>query len=155
VRPARPGGTPWEIVAIIDEHSTHALRQMDPKLARRIARFNKRFTNRLTGPLAPYLPGFGVVTHTGRRSGRTYQTPVNVFSRDDTFIFALTYGRDSQWVKNVLAAGGCELTTRGRRHRLTHPEVFRDERQRAAAPIARPILRLVGANDFLRLRRAA
>jgi deazaflavin-dependent oxidoreductase (nitroreductase family) len=126
---------------------------MDPQLARRIARFNKRFTNRLTGPLAQYLPGFGVVTHVGRHSGRTYRTPVNVFTHDECFIFALTYGREAQWVRNVLAAGGCELTARGQRHRLTHPEVFRDERQRAVAPIARPILRLVGANDFMRLRR--
>jgi deazaflavin-dependent oxidoreductase (nitroreductase family) len=128
---------------------------MDPKLARRIARFNKRFTNRLTGPLAPYVPGLGVVIHSGRRSGRRYETPVNVFSWDDGFVFALTYGRESQWVKNVLAAGGCELMTRGRRYRLEHPEVFRDERRRAALPIARPILGLVGANDFMRLRRAA
>jgi len=127
---------------------------MDPKLARRIARFNKRFTNRLTGPLAQHLPGFGVVTHVGRRSGRTYRTPVNVFARDESVIFALTYGRDAQWVKNVLAAGECELTTRGQRHRLTHPEVFRDERKRPAVPIARPILRMVGTNDFMRLRRA-
>lgn len=127
---------------------------MDPELARRVARFNKRFTNRLTGPLAPHLPGFGVVTHVGRRSGRTYQTPVNVFTRDDAFVIALTYGREAQWVKNVLAAGGCELTTRGRRHRLTDPELFRDEHYRAAAPIARPMLRLVGANEFLRMRNA-
>jgi deazaflavin-dependent oxidoreductase (nitroreductase family) len=127
---------------------------MDPKLARRIARFNKRFTNRLTGPLARYLPGFGVITHVGRRTGRTYETPVNVFARDEEFIFALPYGRDAQWVRNVLAADGCELMTRGRRHRLIRPEVFHDERHRRAAGIARPILRLVGANDFMRLQRA-
>lgn len=127
---------------------------MEPELARRIARFNLRYTNRLTGPLAPYLPGFGVVEHTGRRSGRTFRTPVNVFSRDDGFVIALTYGRQSQWVKNVMAAGGCELTTRGRRHRLTQPEVFRDPQRRAAAPIARPMLSLVGASDFMRLRRS-
>jgi deazaflavin-dependent oxidoreductase (nitroreductase family) len=128
---------------------------MDARLARRIARINKHFTNRLTGPLAPHLPGFGVVTHVGRRSGRTYDTPVNVFARDGGFVIALTYGREAQWVQNVLAAGGCELTTRGRRHRLTHPEVFRDDSRHAVAPIARPMLRLVGANEFVRLRRTA
>lgn len=127
---------------------------MDPRLARRIARFNKRFTNRLTTPLALHLPGFAVVTHVGRRSGRTYRTPVNVFTQDDSFVFALTYGREAQWVANVKAAGGCGLTTRGRRYRLTDPEVFTDAHRRAAAPIARPILRLVGVHDFLRMRRA-
>lgn len=126
---------------------------MDPQLARRIARFNTRFTNRLTEPLAQYLPGMGVVTHIGRTSGRTYRTPVNVFTHDGCFIFALTYGREAQWVRNVLAAGGCELTTRGQAHRLTRPELFRDERQQAAALIARPILRMVGTDDFMRLHR--
>ena len=31
----------------------------------------------------------------------------------DGYLLALTYGPDSDWVKNVLAAGGCELVTRG------------------------------------------
>jgi deazaflavin-dependent oxidoreductase (nitroreductase family) len=127
---------------------------MDPRLARRIARFNRRFTNRLIGPLAPRLPGFGVVTHVGRRTGDSHRTPVNVFARADGFVIALTYGREAQWVRNVLAAGGCELETRGRRYRLVEPAIVRDESRRAAAPIARPMLRLVGAADFMRLRRA-
>jgi hypothetical protein len=42
--------------------------------------------------------------------------------------------------------------TRGRTYSLTGPEIFHDERRLAAAPIARPILRLLGAADFLRLR---
>lgn len=128
---------------------------MDPGLARRIARFNKRFTNRLTRPLAPHLPGFGVVFHTGRKSGRRYETPVNVFRRDDGFAFALTYGVQSDWVQNVLAAGGCELLTHGRRYRLSEPQLVHDERRRLATVFARPILRLIGAADFLRLRTVA
>jgi deazaflavin-dependent oxidoreductase (nitroreductase family) len=128
---------------------------VDPALARTIAHFNKRFTNRLTRPLAPHLPGFGVVAHTGRKSGRRYETPVNVFARDDGFVIALTYGRESDWVKNVLAAGGCGLTTRGRSYQLTNPEIFQDERRGAGAAVARPILRMIGAADFMRLRRAA
>jgi deazaflavin-dependent oxidoreductase (nitroreductase family) len=126
-----------------------------PALARRIAHFNKRFTNRVTGPLAPHLPGFGVVVHVGRISGRHYETPVNVFGRDDGFVIALTYGTQSDWVRNVLAAGGCELVTRGRRYRLAEPEIVHDESRRAASRLARPILRLIGAADFMRLRYAA
>ena len=122
---------------------------MDPRFARRLARFNKHVTNRLTAPLAAHLPGFGVVTHIGRRSGRTYRTPVNVFPRDGGFVFALTYGRDAQWVQNVIEAGGCELATHGQTYALTHPEIFHDESRHAAAPVTRPILRLVGASDFM------
>jgi hypothetical protein len=50
-------------------------------LPRSVARFNRRVTNRLIGPLASYLPYFGVVVHTGRRTHHSYRTPVNIFPR--------------------------------------------------------------------------
>jgi deazaflavin-dependent oxidoreductase (nitroreductase family) len=128
---------------------------VDAALARKVAHFNKRFTNRLTRPLAPHLPGFGVVVHKGRTSGRTYETPVNVFERDGDFVICLTYGAQADWVQNVLHAGGCELVTRGQRYRLEDPRIVHDESRHLAIAVARPILRLVGAADFLRLHRAA
>jgi len=70
-----------------------------------MARFNKRFTNRLTSKVAGYLPGFAIVSHIGRKSGRTYRTPVNAFRTDGGYIIALTYGAQSDWVKNVMTAG--------------------------------------------------
>jgi deazaflavin-dependent oxidoreductase (nitroreductase family) len=127
---------------------------MDPALARTIARFNKHFTNRVTRPLAPHLPTFGVVFHAGRTSGRRYETPVNVFRRGDGFVIALTYGTQSDWVQNVLAARGCELVTRGTRYRLTDPQIEHDDSRRLAPLPTRPILRLLGAADFMRLRQA-
>ncbi|MGH7129463.1 MAG: nitroreductase family deazaflavin-dependent oxidoreductase, partial [Planctomycetaceae bacterium] len=82
-------------------------------LSRRVARFNRVVTNRTIGRLAPRMPGFGVVHHKGRRSGREYRTPVNIFRRPDGCVIALTYGRGADWVRNVLAAGECDLLTRG------------------------------------------
>jgi hypothetical protein len=79
---------------------------------------------------------------------------VNVFPRDGGFVFALTYGAQADWVRNVVAAGGCDLVTRGRRYRLTDPEIVHDERRSQVGPIARPILGLLGVNDVMRLRRA-
>ena len=81
----------------------------------------KAVTNRVTGPLAPWLPGFGVVEHIGRKSGQRFRTPVNVFPRAGGCAIALTYGSDSQWVRNVLAHGGCALETRGHTWQLTQP----------------------------------
>jgi deazaflavin-dependent oxidoreductase (nitroreductase family) len=121
-------------------------------LSRRVARFNERVTNRITRPLVPYLPGFGLLIHTGRRSGRSYRTPVNVFRRDDRFVVALTYGEEAEWVKNVLAAGGCELVTGGRRYRLGSPEIVHDEQRAAVPAFVRPILRRLDVADFLWLR---
>ena len=90
-------------------------------IPRTVARWNKVGLNRVTRRIAPWMPGFGVVVHRGRRSGRRYRTPVNVFPTGGGYRFALTYGADTDWVKNVLAAGGCQLETRGRVVRLVEP----------------------------------
>jgi deazaflavin-dependent oxidoreductase (nitroreductase family) len=123
-------------------------------LGRRMADFNRRLTNRLVLGPAAHLPGFGVVLHVGRRSGRRYRTPVNLFSTDDRYVVALTYGRDAEWVKNLRAAGGCEIVTRGKTVRLGSPRIYRDERRAAVPPPVRLVLRLVRVADFLELRRA-
>jgi deazaflavin-dependent oxidoreductase (nitroreductase family) len=121
-------------------------------LPRRLARFNLVATNRLLGPVAERLPGFAVITHVGRRTGQVHRTPVNLFRSDERYVVALTYGRDSQWVRNVLAAGGCEVSTRGERLRLVDPAVVHDaSRALVPAPI-RAILGAIGVDDFLTLR---
>jgi deazaflavin-dependent oxidoreductase (nitroreductase family) len=118
-------------------------------LPKRLAHFNRRVTNRVTRHVAWWLPGFAIVTHAGRKSGRAYRTPVNVFRGDGRYVFALTYGRDSDWVRNVLEAGGCEIATRGRTVRLTKPEVFTDPSHRYVPPPLRWILRSAHVDDFL------
>ena len=120
-------------------------------LPRSLARANRRVTNHLLGGLATRLPLFGVVVHTGRRSERQYRTPVNVFRRGDRYIIALTYGSNSEWVRNVLAAGGCTLETRGRTRRFSSPRLFHDESRRAVPAPVRLVLGLVNVCDFLEL----
>ena len=118
-------------------------------LPRSVARFNRVTLNHVTRPLAGHMPGLGVVVHTGRRSGRRYRTPVNVFRRTGGFAIALTYGSDAQWTRNVLAAGGAEVETRGRTHGVTNPRVVRDpERKAVPAPI-RAILGRLRVDEFL------
>jgi len=46
-----------------------------------VGQWNKVGLNRVTRRVAPWMPGFGVVVHRGRRSGKAYETPVNVSSR--------------------------------------------------------------------------
>ena len=50
------------------------------------------------------MPGLGVIVHRGRRSGRRHQTPVSVVSSGNGYVIALTYGPETDWVKNVAAA---------------------------------------------------
>jgi deazaflavin-dependent oxidoreductase (nitroreductase family) len=123
-------------------------------LSKRLARFNKHVTNRVTGHVAGRLPGFAIVSHVGRRSGRLYRTPVNVFRRGNRYVFALTYGADAEWARNVLAAGGCRIRTRGKTVELRGPDVIVDPTRRLVPPPARWLLGLVHVDEFLALRAA-
>jgi deazaflavin-dependent oxidoreductase (nitroreductase family) len=123
-------------------------------IPRTVAHWNKVGLNRVTRHIAPWAPGFGLVIHRGRRSGRRYETPVNVFPSADGYLFALTYGPDTDWVKNVLAAGGCELRTGGRTVRLSSPRLYHDESRRGIRPFEREILRVLRVADFLSLATA-
>ena len=42
-------------------------------LKRWLAKINIAFTNRITRLFAGWLPGFGILTHVGRKSGKVYQ----------------------------------------------------------------------------------
>jgi len=118
----------------------------------RVARWNRAGLNRVTRHVAPWMPGFGVVVHRGRKSGREYRTPVNLFAGGDgRFIIALTYGPGTDWVKNVLAAGGCEIRTRGRVVRARDPRAYRDESRQGIRPVERQVLGLLNVADFLSL----
>jgi deazaflavin-dependent oxidoreductase (nitroreductase family) len=95
----------------------------------------------------------GSSSNVGRRSGTVRRTPINVFRRrSGGYIVALTYGADTQWVRNVLAAGGCRLRTRGRWVELAAPRRFRDSARRPVPWFVRPVLWLIGADWFLELR---
>ena len=109
-------------------------------------RFSRRFAGR--------LPGFGLLVYRGRKSGREYRTPMNVFRRGDEYVLALTYGSDVQWVKNVMAAGGCDLVTRGRTIRLVEPVLFSDPSRSAMPGLVRFFLGLLRVTEFLRMRIA-
>ena len=123
----------------------------------RVARFNRVVTNRITGPFADRLPFFAILHHVGRTSGRAFAIPINAFPDGNDYILALTYGPNTDWVKNVLAAHGCEIVTRGQRIRLTNPRIETDTDRHWAPPALRPLLRFVlggiGATQVMRLTR--
>jgi deazaflavin-dependent oxidoreductase (nitroreductase family) len=119
-----------------------------------VGRWNKAGLNRITRRVFPWMPGLGVIVHRGRRSGNVYQAPVIVFPADDGYILALTYGKDTDWVKNVLAAGGCELRTSGRLVSLTEPRLYHDETRRGIRPLERQVLRILDVCDFMSLKAA-
>jgi deazaflavin-dependent oxidoreductase (nitroreductase family) len=117
-----------------------------------VARANKIGLNRITNFVAPWAPGWAVVVHRGRKSGATFRTPLWAFRRGDRYVIALTYGSSADWVRNVLAAGGCELETRRRRYQLSAPRLYRDESAADMPPFIRFMLRnVIKAPEFLSL----
>lgn len=107
-------------------------------LPRSLAGFNRVALNHVMRHLTPHLPGFGVVHHVGRSSGTPYSTPVNVFARLGGYTIALTYGTESEWARDVLAAGEAEITMPGRDHHVTNPRLVH-------APVPTPVPRAVAS----------
>lgn len=124
-------------------------------LTRFIRPLTTHVLNRFTRPFIHRLPGFVIISYRGRTSGKAYRTPMNVFRDGDSYVFALTYGSDVQWVQNVLAAGSADLQVGGRSVHLSEPELFDDPKQRLMPLPVRLILRLLRVSEFLRMRPAA
>ncbi len=87
--------------------------------------FNKYIFNRLTLALTKSGRGpFSIVQHKGRRSGRAYQTPVLASYFDGMIVIPLSYGEKVDWLRNVLAQGGCEIIRNKNKINATNPEVI-------------------------------
>jgi deazaflavin-dependent oxidoreductase (nitroreductase family) len=122
----------------------------------RFRRVVNRYVNPITRTVAKRLPSFAILTHRGRKTGRTYRTPINVFRRDNDYFFFLTYGSDVQWVKNALAAGSCSIETRCRVVELVEPELITDPQLRPAPPHVRFVERqIAGVTQYLRMRASS
>ncbi len=125
-----------------------------PTRIRAMRRFTLRVINPLTRRFAHRLPGFCMLSYRGRKSGRVYRIPMNVFRDGDDYVFALTYGHDVQWVKNVLANGEAQIQLGERTIELVDPRPFTDPKRRAVPLAPRILLGLMRVHGFLRMRPA-
>jgi deazaflavin-dependent oxidoreductase (nitroreductase family) len=99
-------------------------------------------------PLTRQLPPFAVLHHKGRRSGSSYDTPVQAYHTSDGWVVGLTYSHNSAWVLNLLAAGG-EMTRAGRRYRISGPRRVGREALKTLPALAALEMRMVGIDEFL------
>jgi deazaflavin-dependent oxidoreductase (nitroreductase family) len=88
-----------------------------------------RKLTQITRPLAMRSAGTegsstSIVRHVGRRSGRSYGTPVVAVEHDDGFFIALPYGERTDWLKNVVADGAASVVSNGRTFRVDQPQVI-------------------------------
>ena len=115
---------------------------MTVRVRKALARFNRDHLNRVMLALAP-VPPFAALIHRGRKTGREYRIVLNAWKCGDRFAFALPYGADSDWVRNVVANGAAELEWRRARihlHRPVPPVFF--------------VYRAFGVDEFLLMDRA-
>jgi deazaflavin-dependent oxidoreductase (nitroreductase family) len=116
--------------------------------------FTTHVVNPITRRFAAWLPLFGILSYRGRKSGNRYRIPMNAFRDGDDWIFALTYGSEVNWVRNVLAAGEANITKRRTTIRLVDPELFVDPHRRLMPLGVRQLLGLMRVSEFLRMRPA-
>ncbi|BBZ53266.1 MULTISPECIES: nitroreductase family deazaflavin-dependent oxidoreductase [Mycolicibacterium] len=85
--------------------------------------FQIKYINPVMSPLAKKLPGFTVVKHRGRKSGKQFETTVNSFRKGDVLAIGLLHGK-TNWVKNVLAAGEADMCVSGTDLHVVNPRVL-------------------------------
>jgi deazaflavin-dependent oxidoreductase (nitroreductase family) len=106
--------------------------------------------NRLTTRLARSGRGpFALVRHVGRKSGKTYETPLILARVPAGFIAELTYGTDVNWYRNIVAAGECVIISGGEEHRIDRIEPCDpDTGIRAYGYPAALVLRILRRHEF-------
>ena len=96
------------------------------------------FIRRLLGlglPMGPRRTPLVLLTVKGRKSGEPRTTPVNVFHRGDQHFVFGTFG-ETDWVRNLRAAGEAILTERGRQVPVEAVELSVED----GAPVLRDLL---------------
>jgi len=68
--------------------------------------------------------GFSLLRHVGRKTGRSYETPLILALVGDGFVAELTYGTDVAWYRNVMAAGHCVVVFKGVEYEIDRIEPY-------------------------------
>ena len=114
----------------------------------------------LLNPLIVRLAGrrhvraYAVIEHRGRRSGRTYTTPVSARPTGDGFVVPMAFGEQADWFRNVQAAGECVVRWNGTAYHLVEPELIDEATARRALGRVERLLAPLFARQFVHLRYA-
>ena len=126
-----------------------------PWAQQRVTVFNRRIVNPILGSVLVHRFGLlAEVEHIGRRSGRSYTTPVLAARFDDGFVVPLVYGARSDWYRNVMSARTAAVVRRNRRYVVDRPEVLSLGQSAAAyPPSVRLLFRLAGIDRHVWLHQ--
>lgn len=94
-----------------------------------------------------------IIRHRGRKTGTWYETPVAAVPAEDGFVIPLPFGADSDWLKNVMAAGTADVVTDGQPYGVDHPEMIPASIAEEFIPKEEwKMLGFLGVDDFLRVQ---
>ena len=85
--------------------------------------FQIKYLNPALRPLSKKLPGFSVIKHRGRTSGKEFETIVTSYRKGDVLAIMLAHGK-TNWVKNILAAGEADIHVSRKDLHLVNPRVL-------------------------------
>jgi len=96
-----------------------------------------------------------VIRCRGRKSGRSYETPVVSVPTDDGFVIALPYGSRANWLRNVMASGSATIVHEGHTYAVDQPEIVPMRAVEASFSVSdQRSHRLFGVDECLRVRKA-
>jgi deazaflavin-dependent oxidoreductase (nitroreductase family) len=140
------------------EHTAHSTRHRHSRastagpLPRGFARFNRRVANPVIRTFAGSFGPFALVRHQGRRTGRTYTTPVLGFGTPDQLFVGVLYGANSDWVRNALESGNAEVRWHRESRDYRRVELIPRDQALPMFPAAlRGGFRLLGVRNFVGL----
>ncbi|TXN28996.1 nitroreductase family deazaflavin-dependent oxidoreductase [Lacisediminihabitans profunda] len=109
--------------------------------------------NRLTGRWARQgSEHFSIVRTVGRKSGKTFETPIIVRPIEGGFVCELTYGPEVNWYRNLVAANGGEIVHNGVTTKIVGLEPMTTAEGIAAfTPFQRRVLRMLKRTHFVKL----
>src|SRR5215472_13863447 len=101
----------------------------------RMRYINKHVTNRVLRGFTSLSHGpFAIIYHTGRRSGKPYETVIWVWQMREGFVIALTLGQEVDWYRNMKAASGGTVYWHKRLYYVGKPELVDTEKALTAFP---------------------
>lgn len=115
-----------------------------------LAHINKRVFN----PGQVRKGKYPVVTHVGRSSGRSYQTPLDAYPTKTGYVLVARYGPASDWVRNILAAQHASLRIGGEEHDLGSPRLVSLDEALEALLVDEPPADFTKAEDFVLMDQA-
>ena len=133
-----------------------AFKSRNPRVMGWLTWYHKHVTNPVWVRLfAGRSANSALLHHVGRKSGKAFVTPLTAHRSADTIIIPMPYGTQTDWLRNLQAAGQGVVELNHRTYSVDEPEVVPvDEVMPLLSPMVARIVQLHETEKALRLHVA-